>query len=115
MANYKIETAVTGVFTPKPTLYLSAHQIDLSYNGSDKYLGTDILAISDKLIVQFVGPGLSGQQWQVDLTITQQESDGSYPTASAGNWTQKGEIPAGGSSGFYGEIVVPIRKNNATH
>ncbi|MDP9053066.1 MAG: hypothetical protein M3N93_01995 [Acidobacteriota bacterium] len=113
VAKYRIETQITGVFTPKPTLFLSGHKIHLAYNGSDKYLGTDLLELEKKLVVQFVGPGLSGQQWQIDLTIGQQAVDGSFPPSSAGNWNQKGEVPAGGSSGFYGEVSVPVSKKNA--
>jgi hypothetical protein len=108
LTNYQIETTIGGVFTPRPKLYLAGHEIHLAYDGSETYSGRDILALDDKLIVQFIGPGMSGQEWEIDLVVTPQASDGTYPAKDSKKWSAPGEIPAGGNSALYAEVAVPI-------
>lgn len=105
---YQVDTKITGVFTPRPQLWLAGHEIDISYNGASGYKGRDVIAIDELLVVQFRGPGLSGQQWELALTLTPRAVDGSFPLAQAKVWKHPGEIPAGQSSTLYKEVEVPL-------
>ncbi len=111
MAVYQIDTTIKGVFTPRPVLWLQGIQIDLSFSGTSGYKGRDIMNLDDKLQVQFVGPGLSGQQWEIDLVVTAKAADGTFPPAGSKKVRPfKGEIPAGASSGLNETVAIPVKE-----
>jgi hypothetical protein len=103
MANYRIKTSIQGVFT-EMDLYLEAKHIALSYDGDQTYASTDILDLTDEIVFQWIGRGLSFQQWTITLLVAAQQPDGSFDQDK--KWTAGGQIPQGGGSQLYKEIAL---------
>ena len=107
MANYRIKTSIQGVFTDMD-LYLEGKDIMLSYDGDQTYASTDILDLTDKIVLQWIGRGLSFQQWTITLLVAAQQPDNSF--APDKQWTTSGQIPQGGGSQLYKEIALASLK-----
>ena len=107
MAKYRIKTTIDGVFTDMD-LYLEAKRIALSYNGDQTYASTDIFDLTDTLVLQWIGRGLSFQDWTITLLVAAQQPDSSY--APEKQWTTSGQIPQGGGSQLYKAIALASLK-----
>lgn len=103
MGNYRIKTSIQGVFTDMD-LYLEAKRIALSYDGDQTYASTDIFDLADKIVLQWIGRGLSFQQWTITLLVAAQQPNGSFDPDK--KWTTSGQIPQGGGSQLYKEIAL---------
>lgn len=100
MAIYTIVTTITGIFT-YTDLYLAGKEILLSYDGNQTYKSTDQFDLTDSLVLQWIGQGLSYQPWTVDVRI--------MPVGGVTKpveWKQDGQIPAGGGSQLYQAISL---------
>jgi hypothetical protein len=103
MAVYTVTTTITGTFT-YTDLYLEGKHILLSYDGNQTYKSTDALDLTDALILQWVGQGLSYQGWTISVQFASQDQAAGMPTPNP--WTKQGQIPAGGGSQLYQEIKL---------
>jgi hypothetical protein len=100
MAIYTVVTTITGIFT-YTDLYLQGKDILLSYDGNQTYKSTDQFDLTDSLVLQWIGQGLSYQPWTVSLQIMAVGGIGK-PV----QWSQAGQIPAGGGSQLYQQIPL---------
>lgn len=107
MANYRVKTTIQGVFT-EMDLYLDAKHIALSYDGNQTYTSTDIFDLTDTIVLQWIGRGLSFQQWTITLLVAPQQQDGSFGADK--QWTTNGQIPQGGGSQLYKSIALASLK-----
>jgi hypothetical protein len=87
-------------------LYLDGHHILLHYDGNESYKSTDMLMLDDTLKLQWVGYGLTGQQWKVSIQAVPIVGSAQDPKT----WSKSGQIPPGpqGGSTLYAEIPIPI-------
>jgi hypothetical protein len=100
MAIHTVITTITGIFT-YTDLYLQGKEILLSYDGNQTYKSTDQFDLTDSLVFQWIGEGLSYQSWTVSIQIAA-IGGASKPV----QWTHSGQIPAGGGSQLYQEIPL---------
>lgn len=98
---YRIKTTIEGVFTSMD-LALQAKEIMLSYDGDKTYTSTDFFELDKLLTLQWIGRGLSFQEWTITLSISKKKPDGSFEKAK--KWEESGAIPQGGGSQVYREI-----------
>jgi hypothetical protein len=103
MAVYRVQSTIDGVFT-STDLVLEGKDIQLSYDGDHTYKSTDLFDLRDTITLQWVGRGLSFQEWTITLDVSKQKSDGSF--AKSKSWSEDGQIPQGGSSGLHREIPL---------
>jgi hypothetical protein len=103
MAKYRIKTTINGVFTDMD-LYLESKRIMLSYDGDQTYASTDILDLTDSIVLQWIGRGLSSQDWTITLLVAAQQADGSFGPEKQSKIT--GQIPDGGGSQLYKKIAL---------
>ena len=105
MSVYKVETSIQGVFT-NMDLRLDGKEIFLSYDGNQTYASTDLFNLSSTLVLQWIGVGLSFQDWTITLLFRAQKVDGSFDDPK--KWTKSGSIPQGGGSQLY-ELIDPTQ------
>jgi hypothetical protein len=98
---YRVKTSVTGVFTSMD-LALDGKRILLSYDGDQTYTSTDQLDLSGVLKLQWIGFGLSFQDWTIALLVSVRNPDGSFEPEK--KWSTNGTIPPEGGSQLYKEI-----------
>jgi hypothetical protein len=105
MAIYKVQTNIDGVFTSMD-LALDGKRIHLAYDGNKGYRSTDLFNLPGSLILQWIGIGLSFQDWTITLLFSLQNADGSF--ADPKQWDLKGTIPQGGGIQAY-ESIDPTK------
>jgi hypothetical protein len=85
-------------------LVLDGKDIQLSYDGEKTYASTDLFEIQDTIILQWIGRGLSFQEWTITLDVAKQKPNGTFEKSKS--WSEDGQIPQGGSSQLYREIPL---------
>lgn len=105
MAVYQTVTTITGIFT-YTDLHLNGKEILLAYDGNQTYRSTDRFDLTDSLILQWTGQGLSFQAWTITVQICAVLADGSLKNLPP--WTQNGQVPSGGGSQLYQRIPVAV-------
>jgi hypothetical protein len=101
MSIYRVQTTIDGVFT-NMDLVLDAKHILLSYDGGQSYASTDLFDVTNKLVLQWIGIGLSFQSWTITVLMSAQKADGTFDDDK--KWSTTGTIPQGGGSQVYQEI-----------
>ncbi len=105
MSVYRVKTTIQGVFTSMD-LMLDGKRILLSYDGDQSYASTDLFDIPNNLILQWIGIGLSFQNWTITLLLATQNVDGTFDDDK--KWEKTGAIPQGGGSQVY-EAIGPTK------
>ena len=105
MAIYRVQTSIDGVFTSMD-FALDGKRIQLAYDGNRGYQSIDLFDLSGNLVVQWIGVGLSFQDWKITLQICAKNDDGSF--GDPGQWVKQGSIPQGGGSQLY-ETIDPTK------
>jgi hypothetical protein len=103
MSVYKVVTTVAGTFT-NMDLALDGKRIQLSYDGGSGYQSTDLVDVTNGLVLQWIGVGLSFQDWTITLLISPRNDDQSFGKAK--KWALNGRIPQGGGSQVYENINI---------
>lgn len=101
MTVYRVKTTVDGVFTSMD-LVLETREIMLSYDGDKTYTSTDLFNLDNTLTLQWIGRGLSFQEWTITLGISKKKDNGAFDKEKT--WAESGEIPQGGGSQMFREI-----------